>query len=173
MIKDLRVCAVFFALAMVGCAGKMTRVTNTLRFYETALRLAARPDTLSPFIGNTLGVSLELTNATSEVVSACLGVSRTIHLMAVPLQFRDGLPPIEGHVRIVDHPYCERRFSLAPGQSLTWREDITLGDIGPGLATLSTAVQVVDPKDCDQDGCYDIMLSAPSVQLSLQGEVPK
>jgi len=77
-----------------------------------------------------------------------------------------GRKPLDLDARIVDHPDCERRFELAPGQKLEWVEQAKL-DIGPGPARLSAWVSIVHPRDCERYGCYGTKIKAPDMKVTI------
>jgi hypothetical protein len=159
-------------LASSGCAGKMTRVTRAIRRYEALLRLDVTPGTMSPVIGEALDLTLTLSNVGdvgTDSVEACLGHAEEEYFVAVPLVPRGGKQPLSGTVDTIDHPRCERRFQLGPGEQLRWHKSILVPDLGEGEADLKLSIQIVHPRDCDRYGCYDTMLTAQPVRLSLQG----
>jgi hypothetical protein len=88
--------------------------------------------------------------------------------MVVPLTPREGRQPIAGGGAMVDHPTCERPLALGPREDVEWREEVKVVDIGAGEADLSVAVQVVYGRDCDEYGCYDTMLSAAPIRITLR-----
>jgi hypothetical protein len=164
--------AVLCALvALSGCSMRMSRVRRTLNSYESALRLTVAPESSSPRIGQVLGLRFRLSNTSAAPIQwACLGVSRSFNFMVVPLTPREGRQPIAGGGATVDHPYCKSQLALGPHEEMEWREDVPVADIGVGEADLSVAVQVVYGRDCDEYACYDTMLSAAPLRLTLQRE---
>lgn len=156
------------SLAVLGCAEKMTRVTRAIERYEALLRVEASPDTSSPVIGEALELTVTLSNIGDDEVNACLGPAKVENFLAVPRVPRDGKQPLSGRAQTMDHPFCERRFQLGPGENISWRERVIVPDIGEGETDLFLAVQVVHPRDCDPYGCYDTMIRTPFVRLSLR-----
>src|SRR4030095_15472691 len=152
----------------IACAGKMTRITRALDRYEALLRVdvSAEP---SPEIGDELEVAVTLSNpSTSESVDACLGPLKSHVWLAVPMSVREGKPPLAAQISTIDHPYCATRFHLVPGAPTSWSEAFVVPDIGAGASDLTVGVHIVHPRDCDQYGCYDTWIKAPSVRLELR-----
>ncbi len=156
----------------VACAGKMSRVTNALNGYEAALALRADAPSHPMIIGDPIAMRLTLLNRGSQPVTACVGPNQRLLLRATPMTAREGRPPLDERIALVDHPTCERHFSLAPGERLSWSTTVTFKDIGPGTADLDASIQVLHPHDCDQYGCYGTMIAAPPVALQLVRKDP-
>jgi hypothetical protein len=115
-----------------------------------------------------LGLRLTLSNISSAPIqSACLGVSRKFQFITVPLAVRRGQQPIAETGSMVDHPYCTSPLALGAQERTEWREEIEVPDVGAGEVDVTVGVQVVYGRDCDQYGCYDTMVSAKPLRLTL------
>jgi hypothetical protein len=162
-----RVAVVLVLVCCIGCAGKMSRVTTAIKAYEAALTLRAEAPTPAAFASEPIALHLTLFNKGSRPVTACLGPNQRLLLRANPMLSRDGRPPIDECTTLVDHPTCERRFTLASGQELSWSTKAAFKDIGAGDAEIDVSVQVLHPADCDQYGCYGTMIAAPAVPVQI------
>jgi hypothetical protein len=63
-------------------------------------------------------------------------------------------------VKLIDHPICSRHFRLQPGEHITWDEQFEIPDLVAGQAKITTAIQIVNPRNCEKYKCYDTMLEA-------------
>jgi hypothetical protein len=171
-------CRPWIAAALVaapiqwGCAGRMDRVAKAVQGYETALTLRAGASGVTTLIGDPITLHLTLLNRALQPVSACLGPNHRFLLRSTPMKSRDGRPPLDEHLTLVDHPTCGQRFELPPGEALSWETRLEFKDIGSGAAELDASVQVLHPRDCDQYGCYGTMIAAPPVPLHLLRREP-
>lgn len=138
----------------VACATQMTRVDRALKMFETALHLEISPPTLLS-ADQPSDFDLQLSNKATHLIEACLGVAREVLVVSAEEGY-----PLVGTARMIDHPYCERRFKLEPGGHFAWREPLAIPNVPPGPARLRVGVQIVYPRDCDQYGCYATMLRA-------------
>ena len=72
-----------------------------------------------------------------------------------------GRSPVGGAATLVDHPGCQRRFTVDPGAQYRWTESVEIPNVVPGPASLDLYVQVVYPRHCHKVyGCYDTTLHA-------------
>ena len=128
--------------------------------YERGLQLSLESPSLLD-AGEQVDVKLEIQNRGKQVLTACLGYSRQIHVISDIRTAVQGRPPVGSSGQIVDHPRCERPFKLEPGDRFAWSEAIGIRDIGAGSAGLRVQIQIVSPRHCDRlYGCYDTMLEA-------------
>jgi hypothetical protein len=93
-------------------------------------------------------------------LDACVGTSRTVTIISDDRTGADGRPPVGGAATLVDHPGCQRRFTIAPGVDFGWTESIKIPPVAFGPATLSLGVQIVYPRSCHVFGCADMMTHA-------------
>jgi hypothetical protein len=87
-----------------------------------------------------------LTNTGESAFDGCIGEEWGISLILET--GRDA-----GHLELVDHSSCIRRFTLQAGEVLEWSREVPLKSITPGRAKLSGWLRVVEPGTCDQYGC--------------------
>jgi hypothetical protein len=156
-------------LAAAACSTHMGRVNRAIKEYDTCLVLVATVQGQDLRIGQDAELQLVLRNRrTVGSIDACIGVTRRYRLSAVPYELRESRPPVAESGGLIDHPYCERRFALGPGEQLSWSEKWRVSDIGAGGAALRAAIQVVHPRDCEHlYGCYDTMIEAEPVAVTL------
>ena len=160
------VVAATIAASVSACSLKMARIGRVLRTYEDVLRLDVALVDSSPVAPTTIDLRLTLLNvSTTETVRACLGYTRDYVLMADPIE--PGRKPLDEDVRTVDHPYCDRRFELGPGEKLEWIDRANV-NIGSGTGRLFASVSIVHPRDCDRYGCYDTQIKAPELRLTVR-----
>jgi hypothetical protein len=115
-----------------------------------------------------LELSLEHGEPGAAPISACVGVSHEFRALAVPSTTAGrARKPLDGEIKIIDHPRCERPFTLRAGETLKWRETTQL-NVGPGPAELSGWVAIVHPKDCDRYGCYETHFEAPAFRVDFK-----
>lgn len=132
----------------------MTRIARVLTAYRADLSVAIHPLAGSARVGSHVSVLFELTNDGSVPIDGCVGPAKGIAFKGTCSRWLQTL---------VDHPYCDQRFSLQPGQRYTWTSDVYVEDPGPGAVMLSAWVQVVNPNDCDEYGCYDVKLNSREI----------
>jgi hypothetical protein len=162
------VAVVLCAVLASACATKITRIDRALKTYDRALKLSIHVNPNTPIAGQAFEIHLSLqhTDPSGAAITACLGTSHEYRVLAVPVN-RKSLKPLDVEVSVVDHPGCERRFTLEPSERLEWVQPSRL-NIGPGPAELSGWVAVVHPKDCDQYGCYQTRINAPALRVDFK-----
>jgi len=144
------------ALALVGISCASTRHSNLARF-EKDLSLTVRNRQTSATTGSTLSLTFTLENRGTRAATACRYIESTVHFWGLDSQYAVGrLGPV------VDHQYCEVKFTITPGESIEWVEEVPVPNVPPGNAKVMASVRIVDPTDCDPYGCYDTNVSATS-----------
>ena len=127
--------------------------------YEQGLQMSVEsPSVLN--VGAEVDLELQIHNRGKRKLDACLGPSRQMSVISDNRTGVDGRPPVGGFASLVDHPGCERRFTLEPGAHFGWKEAVGIPNVGPGPASLTVHIQIVSPHHCDRYGCYDTMLTA-------------
>jgi hypothetical protein len=73
-----------------------------------------------------------------------------------------------GHLELIDHPSCDRRFTLSPGQKIEWAKTVPLTNLRTGRAKVNGWLKVVDPKACDRTyGCYDASVASQLMIITI------
>jgi hypothetical protein len=108
-----------------------------------------------------VAANFTLTNEGSAAFDGCFGPEWGVNLI---LQGgRDA-----GHLEIVDHPGCIKRFSLSPGERIEWSQTVALADLRAGEAKVNGWLKVVDPRACDQKfGCYDASVTSRLMTITI------
>ena len=144
------------ALALVAISCTSTRHSNLARF-EKDLSLTVRNRQASAKTGSTLSLMFTLENRGTMAATACRYLESTVHFWGLDARYAVGrLGPV------IDHQYCQVKFTIAPGGSIEWFEAVPVPNVPPGNVKLMASVRIVDPTDCDQYGCYDTNVSATS-----------
>ncbi|MBI2837233.1 MAG: hypothetical protein HYX75_02900 [Acidobacteria bacterium] len=164
-----RVGIISLGLIAVACSTHMGRVNRAIREYDSSLTLVCSVESPELTIGQEIVLHLTLRNRRAEkAIAACVGVTRRYRFTAVPFEVRDRRPPVADSGLVVDHPYCDKPFSLGPGEELSWTEKVRVTDVGSGAAEVQASVSVVYPRDCEPlYGCYDTMIAAAPVDVTL------
>jgi hypothetical protein len=155
-------------LLLAGC-GHMGEVNRAFRSYEQGLAVSVVVVSEEVTIGTATPAAITLSNGGPGSIAGCLGPRSQFVWLTQPVAMRDGRPPVMTYGDVVDHPRCQRLFTLDPGEALTWPEDLQVPDIGPGAAELTVSVDILYPRRCHQlYGCYGLWLKAPAVILQLK-----
>jgi hypothetical protein len=73
-----------------------------------------------------------------------------------------------GHLVRVEHPRCDERFTLSPGQKIVWSKKVPLSNLRAGMAKVTGWVKIVDPAACDQHyGCHDASVASQLMTISI------
>jgi phospholipase/lecithinase/hemolysin len=73
-----------------------------------------------------------------------------------------------GHLVRVEHPSCDEKFSLLPGQKITWSRKVPLSNLRAGTAKVTGWVKVVNPAACDPSyGCRDVSVATPLMTMAI------
>jgi hypothetical protein len=73
-----------------------------------------------------------------------------------------------GHLVRVDHPSCDERFTLLPGQEIVWSKRVPLRTLRAGVAKVTGWVKVVDPAACDQRyGCHETSVASRMMTIAI------
>src|SRR5436309_16077105 len=96
-------------LGMLACATHRYGVDN----YARSLRLAAVLERPRARMGDTIVVKHLLTNASDHPIEACVSDAKGYTF------FRIGGEAL-GHMQVVDHSPCVRRFRLEPAEVFEW-----------------------------------------------------
>jgi hypothetical protein len=96
-------------------------------------------------------IPFQIRNVGRRTITACLGPGRDAHAIAVhPVP---GQPSNSGNGTSVDHPGCVQEFTLQPGTSFDWSEELSFGKPQTGAARVLLEVEIVHPGLCEQYGC--------------------
>jgi hypothetical protein len=127
--------------------------------YEQDLQMSVESPSLLN-AGAQVEVELQIHNRGPRMLDACLGPSRGVSVLSDNRTGGDGRSAFGGSASLVDHPGCQRRFTLEPGGHLAWKESVGVPNVVAGPAVLMVQIQVVSPHHCDRYGCYDTVLTA-------------
>ena len=73
-----------------------------------------------------------------------------------------------GHLVRAEHPGCEERFALLPGQKIAWSKNVPLDDLRPGFTKVTGWVKLVDPAACDQArGCRETSVASRLMTMAI------
>ena len=73
-----------------------------------------------------------------------------------------------GHMELIDHPSCGKRFKLTPGQKIEWSKTVPLRDLRVGRAKVNGWLKVVDPTACDHEyGCHDASVASRLMTIAI------
>ena len=139
------------ALVLTGChvrhSFRLTRLERDLQPKLVLDHSAARS-------GDDVSGTYTVTNVGQDTLELCFGAS---HRVAV----RD-----QGSLYDIDHPTCASQpVRLRSGESVSARLVVTVPDLASGAATVSGAVEVLDPARCSAVGC-------PGVFLDVEADAP-
>jgi hypothetical protein len=73
-----------------------------------------------------------------------------------------------GQIVRSDHPSCDERLTLLPGQTIVWSKKVPLSNLRSGAAKVTGWVKVLDPAACGpRTGCREISIPSPSTTVSV------
>ncbi len=101
-----------------------------------------------------------LTNTGSAVFEGCFGQSWGVSVI------------VGGHYAGydvgADHPRCDEKLRLLPGQTIVWSKKVPLSDLREGTAKVTGWVKVIDPATCAQrTGCRETSVASPLMMLAV------
>lgn len=155
------------AIAVVGCTSAAPAVAPA----------AARPKStfgqslsLSMAVGKAVVVSdrslkadFTLTNNGSAVFDGCFGPSWGVSVIVE--NEHDA-----GHIVRAARPGCDERFTLLPGQKITWSKKVPLSSLRAGVAKVTAWVKIVDPAACDEArGCREVSVASRLMTMAIGG----
>jgi hypothetical protein len=138
------------ALLLAGCSAVPHRDLERL---TTSLRLEADfPSSIQP--GQVFAVPYRLVNTSSRKLEFCLSQNKG-------LQVVDSTGRAGGDITVVDHPGCESRLALAPGEHVEGQQSIVVPtELRSGVGIVKVHVGVVSLRKCSpQYGCYEVSVS--------------
>jgi hypothetical protein len=152
---------VFGSLAASGCAASPSALAHPRPGFGQGL-------TLEMSLGRNLKVGdtsvpadFTLTNQGPGELDGCFGPEWGVNVI---LESGEDA----GHRESVDHPSCEKRFTLSPGQKIEWQKSVTLNDLRAGRAKVNGWLKVVDPQACDRTyGCYDASVASQLMTITI------
>jgi len=102
-----------------------------------------------------------LTNNGSAVFDGCFGPSWGVSVIV------EGQHDAGQFVR-ADHPSCNERFALLPGQKIVWSKKVPLSNLRAGMAKVTGWVKVVNPAACDQRyGCKETSIASRLMTIAI------
>ena len=103
-----------------------------------------------------------LTNNGSASFDGCFGPSWGVSVIV------EGVHDA-GYLVHVDHPSCEEKFALLPGQKIVWSKKVPLNNLRAGTAKVTGWVKLVDPA-CDQfHACHETSVASPLTTVAVGG----
>ena len=97
-----------------------------------------------------------LSSRGASVVEACLGPSRSVHYTSSG--------PQGTRATFVDHPGCEKEFTITPGSEITWQETLEVPHVEGGVE-VEVDVEIVNPRWCGGLGCPATQLRSDSYRI--------
>ena len=159
-----------FALAAVAAAGCSSAAPGTSTPAATA---AARPKfaqnlSLSLSLGTALAAGdtsvkadFTLMNNGSATFDGCFGPAWGVSMIG------EGGHDA-GHLVRAEHPGCDERFTLLPGQKIAWSKKLPLDDLRPGMTKVTGWVKLVDPAACDPArGCRETSVATRLITMAI------
>lgn len=102
-----------------------------------------------------------LTNDGSAVFDGCFGPSWGVSVIV------EGQHDA-GHLVRAEHPGCDERLMLLPGQKISWSKKVPLSNLRAGTAKVTAWVKVVDPAACDQrNGCHEASVASRLMTVAI------
>ena len=154
------------AIAALGCTSANPAVSATPAVarprssFGQSLSLAMSLGSVA--VGDTsVKADFSLTNNGSTVFDGCFGPSWGVSVIV-------GGEHDAGHLVRVEHPSCDERFTLLPGQKIAWSKKVPLGNLRAGTAKVTGWVKVVDPASCDQRyGCHEASVASRLMTIAI------
>jgi hypothetical protein len=73
-----------------------------------------------------------------------------------------------GHLVRAEHPGCDERFALLPGQKIAWSKKVPLNDLRVGMTRITGWVKLVDPASCDPArGCRETSVASRLMTMAI------
>lgn len=151
------------AIAAVGCASATPAVARPTPkpTFGQSLSLAVSFGSALKAGDTSVTAAFALTNNGSAVFDGCFGPSWGVSVIV-------GGEHDAGHLVRVEHPGCEERFSLLPGQKIVWSKKVPLSNLRAGTAKVTGWVKVVDPAACDQrSGCHETSIASRLMTIAI------
>lgn len=143
-----------FALFLMGCHVPGIAPPGALTAGD--LLAAVKPRAVDITAGHWLDIDVTITNTSDHKIELCTGSGKSVHLWGIDAKYTKSLS-----YSVVDHPSCQSRFTLHPGESRQWNDHLQIPPVPSGRAKLILAFQIVDPNRCRQSyGCDDFWLPA-------------
>ena len=115
-----------------------------------------------PAVGDTsVTATFALTNNGSTTFDGCFGPSWGVSVIVAG--GHDA-----GYLVRTDHPKCDERFTLLPGQKISWSKKVPLSNLRGGTAKVTGWVKLVDPAACDQShGCHETSVASKPMTMTI------
>ncbi len=118
-------------------------------------------------LGNALAVGdrsvtarFTLTNNGPAVFEGCFGPSWGVSVIAGGHD--------AGHIVRAEHPGCDEKLTLLPGQKIVWSKTVPLSSLRAGTAKVTGWVKVIDPAACDQRyGCREESVASQTMTIPI------
>lgn len=143
------------------------RVLIALADYKENLELTVEPSVTEFLPNQKVSLRLIVRNIGKKLVSACAGEGTVIHLWGIDERYAKIL-----HFDLVDHPFCQESITLNPGERFVRQVVVAIPAVRPGQAKFMASFMVLDPRDCDRYGCYDLRLSSSSLPVHVRSVAP-
>lgn len=155
------------AIAAAGCtsatpaASATPSVARPRSSFGQSLSLAMSAGRAVAVGDASMTAAFTLTNNGSAVFDGCFGPSWGVSVIV------EGGHDA-GYLVRVEHPSCDERFTLLPGQKIAWSKKVPLSNLRAGTAKVTGWVRVVDPAACDQSyGCRDASVASRLMTMAI------
>ena len=101
-----------------------------------------------------------LTNKGSASFDGCFGPSWGVSVIL------EGVHDA-GHIVRADHPSCDERFALLPGQTIVWSKKVPLNDLRAGSAKVTGWVRLVDPACDPYHDCHETSVASSPMTVAI------
>jgi hypothetical protein len=151
------------AIAAVGCTSATPAVAPPRSSFGQSLSLSMSLGSALVVGDTSVKADFTLRNNGSTVFDGCFGPSWGVSVIV-------GGEHDAGHLVRVDHPSCDERFTLLPGQTIAWSKKVPLNNLRAGTAKVTGWVKVVDPAACDQArGCHEESVASQVMTIAIGG----
>jgi hypothetical protein len=153
-------------VAVVGCTSATPATPAVARpgsSFGQSLSLALSLGTALAAGDASVKADFTLTNDGSATFDGCFGPAWGVSVIV------EGVYDA-GHLVRAEHPGCEERFTLLPGQKIAWSKKVPLNNLRPGTAKVTGWVKLVDPAACDQArGCHETSVASRLMTIAIGG----
>jgi hypothetical protein len=149
------------AAAALGCSAAAPPAKAPAPRFGGSLSLAMSLNHALAVGDKSVTASFTLTNGGSQSFDGCFGPSWGVSVIV------EG-DHDAGHYERADRPTCDKRFTLAPGETLGWSKAVPLGPLRAGTAKVTGWVKVVNPAVCDKYyGCRESSVATAPMTVAV------
>jgi hypothetical protein len=154
------------AIAAAGCSSASPAVSATPANARPKSTFAQSLSLAMSFGGalaagkTSVTAQFALTNNGSAAFDGCFGPSWGVSVIGGGVD--------AGHIVRVEHPSCVEKFTLVPGQKITWSKKVPLENLHAGTAKVTGWVKLVDPAACDpHTSCHEASVATPLMSVAI------